>query len=353
MVKGQKDVVKHPGYVDRDRDNTEGDDQKIPAHLGESEGFLFVFSEKKEKVGVEVDTKKDHKDCDDPLLEEGVARHAVRQDAEASGTRSAEAEAEGIKEGHARQKKQDDLGDSHSEINQVKDLCRVADLGHELADYRAGALRPHHVDLVSHPASAGRHDGEYEYNDTHAPDPVGEASPEQAGMAQGFDVGQNTGTGRCETGNCLKQGIRVTGNISAEYKGKCSADTDHDPYQRDADKSLLCVKLRVRFAPEIDQEADQIVSYCHAQINQALSFAIDQSGERRKQKEDRLELHNQPGRFPNNGIIHNYCTSCQDNLYSAAAVLERCGCYRCYRSCRSHKGPMKPVTHDPGHTKAR
>ena len=102
MVECKIKVFKHPPDVDRDRQDTEGDDPKVPSHLTEAECLFFVLSEEKDKVGIEVNAEEDHEDGDNGLLYKGIAGDTVAQHAETSGTGSAETETEAVKEGHAR-----------------------------------------------------------------------------------------------------------------------------------------------------------------------------------------------------------------------------------------------------------
>ena len=176
MVKGHKNVFKQAVDVDRDRDDAEGDDRKVPAHFRQAECFFFIFSEKEIKVGVEVDAEEDHKYRDDRLLQDGIAGDAVSQNTESSGTCCSEAEAKGIKERHSRNEQEYDLRDCDPQVDHVKDLCGIPDLGDELADDRSRALRAHQVHLTAHSAGAHGHDGEDKDDDAHAANPVGKAS---------------------------------------------------------------------------------------------------------------------------------------------------------------------------------
>ena len=158
MVESKKEIVKKAPDIDRDRDDSEGNDPQIPADLTDAESFLFILPQEKDKVCIKVDAEQDHENRDDGLLKNRIAGNTVAENAETSGTGGAEAQAETVKKRHARDEEQYDLCDGHTEVDHIEDHGGVADLGNKLSHDRARALRPHHMHLAAHsPLARGWH----------------------------------------------------------------------------------------------------------------------------------------------------------------------------------------------------
>ena len=207
MVESKKEVVKKAPDIDRDRDDSEGNDPQIPADLTDAESFLFILPQEKDKVCIKVDAEQDHENRDDGLLKNRIAGNTVAENAETSGAGGAEAQAETVKKRHARDEEQYDLCDGHTEVDHIEDHGGVADLGNKLSHDRARALRPHHMHLTAHSPLTHGHYGEDKDDDAHTADPVGKASPEEAGMAERFNICQDTGSCGRKTGNRLEKRI--------------------------------------------------------------------------------------------------------------------------------------------------
>ena len=61
--------------------------------------------------------------------------------------------------------------------------------------------------------------GEQEYQNSHASDPVSEASPENNAFRKDFHIRKNAGAGGCEAGYSFKYGVDGMGDTSLIMKG--------------------------------------------------------------------------------------------------------------------------------------
>ena len=113
-------------------------------------------------------------------------------------------------------------------------------------------------------------------------------------MTESLDIGQYTGPCRRKAGNRLKQCVGIMRYVAAEDKRKCSADTDHDPNEGNADKAFFCIKFCAGIAFEVDQKADREIGGRKRKVDQSLSFPVDKSRQRGKKEKDGFKLENQP-----------------------------------------------------------
>ena len=98
----------------------------------------------------------------------------------------------------------------------IDDFRSIPYSRYQLADGRTGALRTHQVHGG---ASHHRQDRHNEYEYAHTADPVSEAAPEQAGIAECFHVGQDTGTCGSKAGDRLEESINIKRDLSGENEG--------------------------------------------------------------------------------------------------------------------------------------
>src|SRR5699024_3249203 len=165
--------------VPADKGDGRQDDPEIPAHLLDQ--HLAELAPDEVEVGAEVDAEQDHRDGGDHLDVGGVAGHAVVFDAKAAGACRAEGDQQAVHQGAAPRQHKNDLDDGHAQIDGVEDGGGLADGGHHFFHLGAGAFGFHQVDMA---AAGQRQHRQQKDQDAHAPDPVGEAAPEQDAHGQ-------------------------------------------------------------------------------------------------------------------------------------------------------------------------
>ena len=287
--------------VDRDRDDREGNDAKISLQLAHFEHFA-EFSPENEEIGIEVDAEHDDEHRDDALQQAGVARAAVVAHAESAGTGTAEGDAERVKQRHACDLQDDDLRHGDTEVDGIQYFGSVFHARNELADSRARALCAHQVHVV---AAGHGENSENEDDDAHSADPVRKAAPEQAGMAEGLDVRQDTGSGRRESGHRLKKRIGEVGNVARDHQRNRAQDTYDDPAEPDDNKTFpRIVSVTAELDRGDDPSDDKI---CHRQdsIYDRLLLPVEQAADSRKCQESTGELDHNAEYSPDNGIVHS------------------------------------------------
>ena len=125
--------------------------------------------------------------------------------------------------------KTDNLCHRDKKIQRIEDLCGILDVRHKFRDGRPGALHLHQVHVVS---AHHREDGHDQYEHTHASDPVSEGAPEQAGVGESLDIGEDGGAGRREPGNCLKDRVNVGRDFAQGGERNGTKKGHDDPAQR-------------------------------------------------------------------------------------------------------------------------
>ena len=239
----------HVPHIDRDRDDRECYDAKISLKLAHLEHFV-KFPSQNEEVSVEVDAEHEDKHRDDALHQTGISAAAVVAHAKASRSGAAEGNAECVKQRHSDNNEDNDLCHSDAKINGIQYFGSVFHARNQLADRRARALRPHEVHVV---AAGHREHGKDKDDNAHAAHPVGEASPEEACVAQGFDIAQDTGSRRRKAGYCLKKGVRKVRDILRDHQRDRAQNTDDDPAHTYDHETFPCV---VGVASELESGDD-------------------------------------------------------------------------------------------------
>ena len=284
----------HVPHVDRDRDDRECDDAKISLQLTHLEHFAELPSQN-EEVGVEVDAEHEDEHCDDTLHQSCVTAAAVVAHTEAARSGTAEGNAECVKQRHSDNDEDDDLRHSDAQVDGIQYFGSVFHARDQLADRRARALRPHEVHVV---AAGHREHGKDKDDDTHAAHPVGEASPEETCVAQGFDIAQDTGSRRRKAGNRLKQSVRKVRNVLRDHQRDRAQNTDDDPahtYDHKAFPRVIGVAAQFESG---DDPSDH-------EIGDGQDHIDDRLFDSRESQECTGELNDDAEYFPNNGIIHN------------------------------------------------
>ncbi len=138
MVQGIQKLAIADGQIAEGQENGGYcDDQKIDPHLLTLPCFTKFPLLYKIKY-IEIHTEKNHENCDQKLAQHTVVRHTRIPNGKAAGTCRTEADAKRIKQGHTRQKVNDDGRNRHDEIDFVQSLCRIRHSGDHLADVRSG-----------------------------------------------------------------------------------------------------------------------------------------------------------------------------------------------------------------------
>ena len=300
LLESDQDGREHVANIDGDRDDRERDDAKISLDLGHL-GHFTEFSSQNEEIRVEVDAEHDDEDRDDDLQQSRIARAAVVSDTETAGTCAAERNAKRVEHGHAADQQTYDLCDGDPEIDGIQYFGSVLHAGHEFADRGARAFRTHQVHVVA--ARHGKH-GQDEDDDAHTADPVGKASPEEARVAQGFNVSENTGSRRRKAGNSLKQRVRKIRNIACDHERDGTQNTQDDPAQSDDDQSFSRVIGLIGQFERGDQPSGNEVHESKDKIYNDLFLSIEQSADCRKKEECADEFHDDTEDPANDRIIH-------------------------------------------------
>ena len=239
----------HIPHVDRDRDDRKCYDAKISLQLAHLEDFIKLPSQN-EEVSVEVDAEHEDEHRDDTLHQTGISGAAVIAHTETSRSGTAERNAERVKQRHSHNNEDDDLRHGDPEVDGIQYFGSVFHARDQFADRRARALRTHEVHVV---AAGHREHGKDKDDDAHAAHPVSEASPEEACVAQGFDIAQDTGSRRRKAGDRLKQRVREVRDILRDHQRDRAQNTDDDPAHTYDHETFPCV---VGVASELESGDD-------------------------------------------------------------------------------------------------
>ena len=152
--------------------------------------------------------------------------------------------ADRVKESHAAGKEKGDLESADQDVHLPEGFGRVGNSRFELVHNRTRDLRL--VEL--HPSDAQeRKDGDGKDDDAHAPEPLGNASPEEDRGRKLFDVLQDGSTGRGETGKGLEVGIREVRDGTGEKKGDSAGGTRGQPSEGDDDHTVAVAEIGCLF----------------------------------------------------------------------------------------------------------
>ena len=291
----------HMPHIDRDRDDRECDDAKISLQLAHLEHFV-KFPSQNEEVSVEIDAEHEDEHCDDSLHQSCITSAAVVAHTETSRSGTAERNTERVKQRHSGNDEGDDLGYGDSQVDGIQYFGSVFHARDQLADRRARALRPHEVHVV---AAGHREHRKDKDDDAHAAHPVGETSPEESRVAQGFDVAQDTGSRRRKAGDRLEQRVRKTRDVLRDHQRDRAQDTDDDPAHAYDHKSFpRVVGVAAQFETG-DDPSDHEIGDGKNYVDDRLFLPVEQSADSRESQESTGELNDDTEYFPNNGIIHN------------------------------------------------
>ena len=134
--------------------------------------------------------------------------------------------AEGVEECHPPDHQEHGLQAGYQHVDPPQDLCGLCHARGELIRSWSRCFGLEHLHA---PHSQEREDGDREYDDTHASQPVGQASPEEQPVRHCLDVFQDSGSGRGEAGHGLKKCICEVGDGSGEDEGKAAEQREEDP----------------------------------------------------------------------------------------------------------------------------
>ena len=227
--------------VECDHHHTACDDQQIHAQFFIAEDAADVFDQQKVEH-VEVDAKQQHEHGDHHLQINAVIEgDAGVLDGKTAGTGRTEGRAQRIEQRHAAQQQEEDHDRGQHQIDLIENGCALPQTGHQLADDWSRCFCPHDV---HHAVVGAGDDGEQKDEDAHTADPVCEAAPEQRGVGECLDIGQDAGTGRGKSGDRFKETVHQGRDLAAEEERKSSEEGKDDPGQANGDHAFLC-KIRM------------------------------------------------------------------------------------------------------------
>ena len=228
--------------VDQDQYNGGEDHAKICAQLLALENVPDLADQNKEEQ-VEVDAEQQHENTDDPFGSRVcIAGDRVVEDREAARTCRCKSGDDRIVQRQSAKQKCHDLHAGQNNIYAVKNERGLAHLRHQLALGGTRYLGAHQMNGLS---TRTWQNGQHEYQNAHAANPVRKAAPEQYAARQMLNGGQNGGTGGGKSGNSFKECIDGIGDRSAEEKGECAKQRHQNPGCADAHKALARIDLRV------------------------------------------------------------------------------------------------------------
>ena len=195
------------------------------------------FTEQQLIVQGEIASEQEHENGN-----HDVHCHAVKMpDTGAEITESAGAGCtEGMDNRIIRRDPAEDQGDEfqqrEADIQGIEHFGCFAGLRNELAEGRARAFG---LDQVGRPSGQLRQQGEREYQNTHAADPVGCGAPEHNSARKAFKPGQNGGSCCGKTGNRFEKSILKPGIDAGNKEWERTAKRHQNPAERGNDKSFL------------------------------------------------------------------------------------------------------------------
>ncbi len=127
---------------------------------------------------------------------------------------------------HAAQEKHDDLGSCEKCVNLPQHHGCIADARFQFVRNRAGNFG--FVELHA-PDAQERKDGNGQYDDPHASQPLNETAPEQQPLGHSFDMVEYGCPRGAETGNGFEQGIAKTGDFTSQEKGQGTKKSHGSP----------------------------------------------------------------------------------------------------------------------------
>ena len=154
------------------------DNQEIRSYLLGRNGGLSLFA-KHQIIKVKIHTERDHGDCQNPLLYRCVCCTTAVQHGKASCSGSSHGECDRIKCLHAGKQQGSNGKKCHAKINLIQNFSGSAHSRNKFGNSRSRALCLHQV----HDGTAlHRKQCKNEHKNAHTANPVGKASPEQAGV---------------------------------------------------------------------------------------------------------------------------------------------------------------------------
>ena len=246
-------------------------------------------------VKLEIHSAGDHEKCRNVLQDRSILRVAGILDAEAAGSDGTERVADCLKEGHPADREEQALHDRDCKVDRIEDGCGVADLRDEFSDDRTRALRLHKVECG---AAEERHNGQHEYEDSHAADPVGEASPEEGAVIQRLDFRQDRSSRRREAGHGLKDRVEIVGDVPRQRERQCADQRHDEPCQRDDHETFTRIHLAACRIPDRHHRADDEGDRRREKEPDSCRLAVNETHDRRQKKQPSLDLQD-PAEYKN------------------------------------------------------
>ena len=211
---GRVEVRVHRQNVRRDHRDGEKDNAHVPAELGIFEREVELLLQQ-EEVDREVHAEQRHEDRCDRLQIRAVACERVCLDGKAARTGRCKRVAERVKKRHAASQVKYHLYERERKVDRIQDFRRVDHSRDHLADRRPRALGTQEMDALP---AFHFDDGQHEYQNAHAAQPVRKAPPEEHAAAERLDVRQDARARRCKAGDHLEHRVQVKRNFARERK---------------------------------------------------------------------------------------------------------------------------------------
>jgi len=218
-------------------------------------------------VEVEVGSGEDHEGDDGDFDAEAVVlSDGGVEGAKASGGHGAEGVAEGFEDGDSLEEQAEDLGSGDGDVDFPEEQCGLSDarldgFGEGSGDFGADE---------EFGAGAGlSEDGDEEDDDSHAAEPVCEASPEEDGAGEILGCGKDAGPGGGETGDAfedagtgdIKPAVAVGFEDAGDDIGQGAEEAAEEPAECDDADGFLSVHLSdilaCGFGPEAGSSGDE------------------------------------------------------------------------------------------------
>ena len=143
-----------------------------------------------------------------------------------------------VKEAHSSAEKQDHFKHGHHDVDQIKYLRGLLQLGNKLAHNGTGHLGAEYVyRSVAHRRN-DRHDKD---KHTHSSDPMRKAAPEKKSVTHALNIREHRRARRCKSAYRFEKRIGVGADLAAQDKRNRADRGKRKPRERNNDEAFLCV----------------------------------------------------------------------------------------------------------------
>ena len=244
---------------------------------------------------------------------------AIPPDAKATGAGGAEGVDRAVVKGHPPQKEEGYKNHRHGDVDTVEDHGGVPHLGHQLANHRAGAFRPHNVDAA--PPGKGNN-RQQKHQHPHPPHPMGEAAPEEEPPAHPLHIGEDAGPGGGEAGDGFKDGVDVAGDSPCKDEGQRPHQGHNHPGEGGDHKPFFGVNNGVLRLFEGKEQPRPAGDKDGCQHGHQIPLPAEEGHQGRQAHQNRLRLEDGAQYVNNHSIVHTGYSPALGPLQDVAEVLE-------------------------------